>query len=143
MSDDLSIPRPTYRIPRHSHRMDPATRRLALIAGGLGGALLAIISSWSVMGRQSTTVPVIQADSRPIRVKPENPGGMQIAGSSEEMSGGGDTNGGKLAPPTEAPAPQALLAPPPPSPSAVTAAPATAPVAPSVPAGVKPVAEKP
>jgi hypothetical protein len=141
MSDDLSIPRPTYRIPRHSHRMDPATRRLALIAGGLGGALLAIIGGWSVMGRQSTTVPVIQADSRPIRVKPENPGGMQIAGSSEEMSGA-DTNGGKLAPPTEAPAPQAMLAPPPaPAPPAVVAAPPTAPVAAtSAPTTAKPAA---
>ena len=145
MSDDLSIPRPTYRIPRHSHRMDPATRRLALIAGGLGGALLAIIGGWSVMGRQSTTVPVIQADSRPIRVKPENPGGMQIAGSNDEMSGGGDTNGGKLAPPTEAPAPQAMLAPPPaPVPPAVVAAPATAPAAAtSAPAPSKPAVEKP
>ena len=142
MSDDLSIPRPTYRIPRHSHRMDPATRRLALIAGGLGGALLAIIGGWSMMGRQSTTVPVIQADSRPIRVKPENPGGMQIAGSSDEMSGGADTNGGKLAPPTEAPAPQAMLAPPPaPASPAVVAAPATAPVAAtSAPAAAKPAA---
>jgi cell division septation protein DedD len=102
--------------------MDPATRRLALIAGGLGGALLAIVGGWTVMGHRSTAVPVIQADSRPIRVKPENPGGMQIAGSNEDMSGGADTNGGKLAPPPEAPAPQAMLAPPPPpSPAAVTA----------------------
>ena len=35
MSDDLSIPSPTYRIPRHRQGMDPATRRLAMIAGGL------------------------------------------------------------------------------------------------------------
>jgi cell division septation protein DedD len=118
MSEDLSITRPTYRIPRHSGGMDPATRRLALIAGGLGGALLAIVGGWTVMGHRSTAVPVIQADSRPIRVKPENPGGMQIAGANEDMSGGADTNGGKLAPPPEAPAPQAMLAPPPPSPAA-------------------------
>ena len=39
MSDDLSIPSPTYRVPRHSRGMDPATRRLALIAGGLGGCI--------------------------------------------------------------------------------------------------------
>ncbi|MGA8194877.1 MAG: hypothetical protein WB902_16045, partial [Acetobacteraceae bacterium] len=116
MSDEVSYSNSTYRVPRHSRGMDPATRRLALIAGGLGAALLAIIGGWSVMGHRSTAVPVIQADSRPIRVKPENPGGMQIAGSNDELSGGGDTNGGKLAPPTEAPAPQALLAPPPPSP---------------------------
>ena len=144
MSDDLSIPSSTYRIPRHSRGMDPATRRLALIAGGLGGALLAIIGGWSVIGHRSTIVPVIQADSRPIRVKPENPGGMQIAGSNDEMSGGGDTNGGKLAPPPEAPAPQALLAPPAPPPPAVAATPTPAPVpASTVPATANPAAEKP
>ncbi len=145
MSDDLSIPSPTYRIPRHSRGMDPATRRLALIAGGLGGALLAIIGGWSVMGHRSTAVPVIQADSRPIRVKPENPGGMQIAGSNEDMAGGADANGGKLAPPPEAPAPQALLSPPPaPPPPAMVAAPAPAPVAAaSTTATAKPAVEKP
>jgi SPOR domain len=137
VSEDLSIPRPTYRIPRHSRGMDPATRRLALVAGGLGGALLAIIGGWSVMGHRGTAVPVIQADSRPIRVKPENPGGMQIAGSNEDLPGGAETNGGKLAPPPEAPAPQALLAPPPLP--ATVAAPAPAPV----PAAAAPVAARP
>jgi hypothetical protein len=140
VSDDLSFPSQTYRIPRHSRGMDPATRRLALIAGGLGAALLAIVGGWSVMGHRSTAIPVIQADGRPIRVKPENPGGMQIAGSNDEMSGGADTTGGKLAPPPEAPAPQALLAPPP----AAVAAPVPAPVAaPPAPAAAKPAAEKP
>ncbi len=120
--------------------MDPATRRLALIAGGLGGALLVIIGGWSIMGHRNTAIPVIQADSRPIRVKPENPGGMQIAGANEDiMSGGTDTNGGKLAPPPESPAPQALRAPPPASPAVVAApalvpAPATAPTATAKPA---------
>jgi hypothetical protein len=118
--------------------MDPATRRLALIAGGLGGALLAIIGGWSMMGHRSSIVPVIQADGRPIRVKPENPGGMQIAGSNEDLSGGADTNSGKLAPPPEAPAPLALLAPPP----AAVATPAPAPAAPAT-AAAKPATDKP
>lgn len=150
MSDDLSIPSPTYRIPRHSRGMDPATRRLALIAGGLGGALLVIIGGWSVMGHRSGTVPVVQADTKPVRVKPENPGGMQIAGANEDiMSGDPDTNGGKLSPPPEAPAPQALRNPPPPPP-VVTQAPApapfvAAPAAPkaAAPASPKAIAEKP
>jgi hypothetical protein len=140
VSEDLSFPSKTYRIPRHSRGMDPATRRLALIAGSLGAALLAIVGGWSVMGHRSTAIPVIQADGRPIRVKPENPGGMQIAGSNEEMSGGADTNGGKLAPPPEAPAPQALLAPP----SAAVATPMPAPFATTpAPVAAKPVTEKP
>jgi hypothetical protein len=134
--------------------MDPATQRLMLIAGGLGGVLLAVVGGWSMMGHRSTAIPIVQADSRPIRVKPENAGGMQIAGANEDiMSGGSDTNGGKLAPPPEAPAPQALRAPPP-APRAVVAAPAAAPAARAIAAAplaapapaaaaAKPAAEKP
>jgi hypothetical protein len=118
--------------------MDPATQRLALIAGGLGAVLLAVVGGWSMIGHRSTTVPVIQADTRPIRVKPENPGGLQVAGANEDiMSGDSDTNGGKLLPPPEVPAPQALRAPPPPPPAprAVVAAPAPAPTQ-AIPAAV-------
>ncbi len=107
--------------------MDPATRRLALIAGGLGGTLLVVVGGWTTIGHRSGAVPVVQADSRPIRVKPDNPGGMQVAGANEDiLSGEPDTNSGKLAPPPETPNPQAMRAPPPP---AVIAAPA--PLAPS------------
>ena len=89
MSDDLSIPSPTYRIPRHHQGMDPATRRLAVIAGGLGGVLLVVVGGWTVIGHRNAAVPVVQADSRPIRVKPENPGGMQVAGADADILSGG------------------------------------------------------
>ncbi len=143
MSDDLSIPSPTYRVPRHSHGMDPATRRLALIAGSLGAVLLMVVGGWSLMGHRSTTVPVLQADNRPLRVKPENPGGMQVAGADEDiLSGGNQAGAGKLAPAPEAPAPQALNAPPPTPP--VVAAPAAVPVPAVSPLPAKPaVAAKP
>jgi SPOR domain len=109
--------------------MDPGTRRLALIAGGLGGTLLLVVGGWSAIGHHSGTVPVVQADSRPIRVKPDNPGGMQVAGANEDiLSGDPDTNSGKLAPPPETPNPQAMRAPPPP-PVVASPAPATAPAA--------------
>jgi len=113
VSDDLSIPSPTYRIPRRRQGMDPGTRRLALIAGGLGAALIVVVGGWELVGSRSTSVPVVQADNRPIRVKPDNPGGMQVAGANEDiLSGGTETAAGKLAPPPETPAPQALRAPP-------------------------------
>ncbi len=138
MSDDLDIPSPTYRVPRHRRGMDTGTRRLAIIAGGLGGALVLLVGGWSVLGHRSTGVPVIEADSSPLRVKPENPGGMSVAGSNEEiLSDGADGTVGKLAPASETPAPQNMQAakPPvvasaPPPPPAATAAPA--PVAPPV-----------
>jgi len=146
VSDDLSIPSPTYRVSRQRYAMDPATRRLALIAGGLGAVLLAVAGGWTVMGRHNASVPVVQADNRPIRVKPDNPGGLQVAGANEDiLSGGTEAKDGKLAPPPEAPAPQALRAPPPPpAPPAVAApAPAPAPIATATPAPAKPLAAKP
>ena len=128
MSDDLSIPSPTYRIPRHHQGMDPATRRLALIAGGLGGVLLAVVGGWTLIGHRNAAVPVVQADSRPIRVKPDNPGGMQVAGADADiLSGGTEMKDGKLAPAPEAPAPQALTAPPAPPPVVAAPVPAPAP----------------
>lgn len=142
MSDDLSIPNPTYRVPRRRHRMDPGTRRLALIAGGLGVALVAVVGGWELVGHRSTAVPVVQADNRPIRVKPDNPGGMQVAGANEDiLSGGTESSTGKLAPPPEAPAPQVLRTPPP-APPAPIAAPAPAAAAPPAVAAApaKPVA---
>ncbi len=125
MSDDLSIPSPTYRVPRRRRGMDPGTRRLALIAGSLGVALLVVIGGWELVGTRSTSVPVVQADNRPVRVKPDNPGGMQVAGANEDiLSGGTESATGKLAPPPEAPAPQALRVPSPAPAPAATAVPA-------------------
>jgi hypothetical protein len=129
--------------------MDTGTRRLLLIAGGLAATLLVVVGAWTMIGRHSGTVPVLQADDHPIRVKPENAGGMQVAGANEDVLSGGDgTTGGKLAPAAEAPAPQALRAPPPPAPvataptappPAVAATPMPTPVAPFVqPAPAKP-----
>jgi hypothetical protein len=131
VSDDLSIPSPTYRIPRRRQGMEPGTRRLALIAGGLGVALVGVVGGWEFVGHRTTTVPVVQADNRPVRVKPDNPGGMQVAGANEDiLSGGAESSTGKLAPPPEAPAPDALRAPSPAAPSAApVAAPTPAPVA--------------
>lgn len=142
MSDDLSIPSPTYRVPRHRRGMDPLTRRLAVIACGLGATLLVVVGGWSMLGHRSGSVPVVQAESGPIKVKPANPGGMQISGANDDaLSGNGTPADDKLAPPPEAPAPQALRAPPPP----VAAAPTPAPIAPPVVAAapLKPVAAKP
>lgn len=111
MSDDLSIPSPTYRVPRHGRRagMDPALQRLMIYAGGLIAAGVVIGGVSLLFNRHSGPVPVVQADPRPLRVKPENPGGMQIAGINADGSADGN-QGGKLAPPPEAPDPSSLRA---------------------------------
>ncbi len=113
MSDDISIPSPTYRVSRR-RGMDPATKRLALIAAGLGGALVVVVGGWSLLDSGPHTVPVVQAPSGPVRVKPADPGGLQVAGSGNAIfSGDQSTAVDKLAPPPEVPDPQALRPPPP------------------------------
>jgi hypothetical protein len=58
-------------------------------------------------GGRSGPVPVVTADGRPLKVRPENPGGMQTAGQNEDIMNVG-RGPGQLAPPPEAPALQAL-----------------------------------
>ncbi|HEY6433330.1 MAG TPA: SPOR domain-containing protein [Acetobacteraceae bacterium] len=134
MTDEVNLRTPTYRVP--SRGMDPATKRLAVIAVALGSALLVVVGAWSVIGHGSGGVPVIAPPAGPMRVKPADAGGMQLSANEDLLSQGTmDPTGGKLAPPPEAPDPQALRAPvqPAPMPVASVAAPPQ-PVAPAVPA---------
>ena len=114
MPDDLHIPPSmggqTYRT---SYRAQPnagdgMTRKLLLAAVALGTVLLAGMGGWALLGHRSGPVPVIEADTRPLRVKPDNAGGMQVAGADEQ--GPGDPAAQAMAPPAEAPAPLALRA---------------------------------
>jgi hypothetical protein len=123
--------------------MDPDTRRLMLFAAGLGAILSILIGTSAVIGHRSKDVPVIAADTRPIRIKPENPGGMKVTGAENEIfSGGADNTNARLAAVAESPDTKALstadTAPSQPSPAAravetpaqpspVAAAPASAP----------------
>lgn len=144
MSDDLANGAtnrgPTYRVPRSG--MDPATKRLALIAAGLGGALFVVVGAWSTIGGHSDAVPVIAAPSTPLRVKPENPGGMKVANNGLILAGkSADSGTDTLAPAPEVPDPQALksrhappaaeLANPPPAPKPAVAAAQPDPAAPA------------
>jgi len=112
--DDLEIPTPGYRVARRSGGLDPATRRLATIAAGIGGALVVLVGIWSMVGGGSTGIPTVATPSGAMREKPANPGGMQVTGTNESiLGGGGDSNGqAALAPPPETPDLQALQSPP-------------------------------
>jgi cell division septation protein DedD len=130
VSDDISIPPPGYYNERHRMSAAPpgpfTTARIALVILAVGG--VGAIAA-SVAHFRHGPVPVIEADNRPIRVRPTNPGGMQIAGANNDiMSGGNDADGSSLAPAPEAPNPQALHAEAP----APLLAPAPATVAPTV-----------
>lgn len=122
MSDDISIPHSRLGLSQartsftHSYRarrsgIDSGSKRLLLAAGGLGLLLVAGMAAWSLTGHRAAGVPVIEADSRPLRMKPDNPGGMTAIGANEQMmSAGAAGDVGDLAPPAEKPDPQALRA---------------------------------
>ena len=116
---------------------DRGMRAMTIAAAGLGGALVLAMGVWGMMGREPRAVPVFEADNRPLRIRPDNPGGMQVSGADDAVMGGEASGKERLAPPAEMPAPQALRAQLPPAPPAaaettpapVPAAPASAPPA--------------
>ncbi len=110
---DIPMPRmapaePGYRVRRPREAIDPATKRLAMIGGGIAGVLLLIGGAWSLTGQHAAGVPLVQADSRPLRTRPENPGGMQVQGQNDAILSGDADGKASMAPPPEVPAPQAL-----------------------------------
>jgi hypothetical protein len=131
--DDLDIPmhvhpgsagQGSWRVSRRQSVLDPATKRLLLIAGGVGATLFVLVGIYSMNSHRPTGIPVVEADPRPVREKPKNPGGMEILGADDAILGASAGKDG-VAPPPEAPAPAALLA----EARAAAAAPPAAPAA--------------
>lgn len=123
MPDDLRIPEPAHagfatRPPlsgsyraRHAQPAGwEALRPWALGAAALAGVAAVGVGGWAVLMRKPAAIPVIEADTRPIRIKPDNPGGMQVVGADEQVLGGSGSDSAAMAPAAEAPAPQALRA---------------------------------
>lgn len=116
MSDDLHIPtaagghayRTSYRA--QTGGSDGMTRKLLVTAVVLGGVLLTGMGGWALLGHRPSAVPVIEADGRPLRVKPDNAGGMQVSGADEQVMGDQAGRPHAMAPRAEAPLPQALRA---------------------------------
>jgi hypothetical protein len=104
----IGVPPPEYRPTRdYDSGADSSMRNLALAAVGIAAVVMGGV--WYMSGRHHEGVPVIEADPTPLRIKPANPGGMQVAGADDAMLG--NSNGKEadaLAPPPETPAPQAL-----------------------------------
>ena len=130
MTHDLHIPavgraapiRSSYQARRPG--MGRGTKILLSAAAGLGGLLLTGLGGWALSGRHAAVIPVIEADSRPVRVRPENAGGLQVAGATGQAAGVPGSRVQSLAPPAEVPAAQALRAQMPPQPAVPPPAPA-------------------
>ncbi|MFT8777349.1 MAG: SPOR domain-containing protein [Gluconacetobacter liquefaciens] len=123
---------------------DPTTRRLAYGAAGLGGLLVIGIGGWALLGHHQTGIPVFGPPPGPVRVRPVDPGGMQVLGA--EAPSGDDGAVARLAPGPEQPRPDRLAQQygQPPATDAATAPAATLPAAASVPAPASPsVSEAP
>jgi cell division septation protein DedD len=108
MSEQINVPGPMYRPSRDDSRgIDAGTMRLLYLAGFGGVAILVGVAVFSLTGHShGDAVPIVQADQRPIRVKPENPGGMTVTPEEKPV----DFSDSHLAPPTEEPNPRALMA---------------------------------
>ncbi len=84
---------------------------MGMAAAGVAGVVVVLFGGYTLLSRGPRTIPVIEAPAGPVRVKPDNPGGMQIVGANEEIMGGaGGGSQDHMAPPPEVPQPQALRA---------------------------------
>lgn len=111
LSERLGVTTESWRPPPRNTGLDPQVTRLAAIAGGVAVIGVLAFGGYALLNRAPHTVPVIEADSRPLRVRPDNPGGMQIAGADEQIMGGaGAGPGDAMAPPPETPQVGALQA---------------------------------
>ncbi len=95
------------RAPRRSG-MDDGTRWLALVAGGIGALLVVTVGGWSLLGHRPDGVPVIEPLPGPVRIRPVDPGGMQVMSTQVAQTNGPAAQA--LAPGPEAANPQALQA---------------------------------
>jgi len=108
LDDELRIPPPGYRSA--PQRRAEEMRRVLMIGGAAGLVLLlCVIGYFVVAGGGSDTVPLIQASTKPVKVKPENPGGLTVSTPSGALPGAGGQDV-SLAPPPEKPDPAALAA---------------------------------
>lgn len=71
---DIVVPswRPSQEKPAVSGRM------LAIAGGLLGVAALGVAATWGISRMGPRPVPVIEADARPLKVRPDSPGGMVV-----------------------------------------------------------------
>ncbi len=100
--DDLEIP--PYAHPQlRERRMDDATRRIVLIAGGLGIGVILVAIGWNGLHAGLGPPPVVKPLATPMRTIPANRGGLQVPGANEPILSGAPPTPPHLAPPPPSP----------------------------------------
>lgn len=109
------VPVPSYRVRREDDGGSPW--RMLAFGGGMAGVLLLGGAAWWGMTSSGgpRSVPLIEADPRPFKVRPDDPGGLRVPNQDElifERSRGSTAQppGARLAPEPEAPSLDALRA---------------------------------
>jgi hypothetical protein len=107
MADNIAAFRPSYRPAPEEGILSADMRRMALVAVSVTAAFAACAAGWHMLGHiHGGGVPVIEAAAGPVRVKPQNPGGLVVAGATTAAQDQTE----KLAPPAEQPELAALHA---------------------------------
>ena len=108
-SMDIGGVNANFRVPRRTDASTSNPRKMAYVAGGIAVVLVAIVGASSfTSSRHGSGVPVVEADSRPLRVKPDKAGGMAMEDGDEALLADQKPGSETLAPAPEAPAPAAL-----------------------------------
>lgn len=79
---DAVIQRPSYRVERETSKLP---WRVLSIAGGLLGVVALVgLGWWAISGVGGvSSVPLVEADPRPFKVRPDDPGGLRVPNQSE------------------------------------------------------------
>jgi hypothetical protein len=108
--DDVRMPPPGYRSA--PQRRAAEARRMIVAAGGVGAVLTLCVGGYFMATVHGpAVVPVIQAPSGSVKVKPDDPGGLQLNTQTNTLlENDGTAAGASLAATPEAPDPAALAA---------------------------------
>jgi hypothetical protein len=110
MSDEFRIPPPGYR--SGPERRAAEGRRLVLTGGAIGVVLLVFVIGYAALtGGGPNSVPIITAPTTAVKVKPSDPGGLDLPNQSSQLLGGVGSGGtASLAPAPEVANPAGLAA---------------------------------
>lgn len=123
---------PSYRLRAERDAGGSSSRRMIAIGGGLLAVLgIGALVMWGLAREGGSGVPLVEADPRPVRVRPTDPGGLRVQNQNElifDRDRRPANTTARLAPEAEGPRLDALrqqVAPPPAPVAAPTPAPAT------------------